>query len=146
MPRADTPLKAYGNTGYVVATSSKPEGPFFTVSEKANLSENAPGDAEIFVDENGVDAYIAYNGWDNDHVISVEKLNADWTDSLGADYNSGPISDAKQEAPVMLQRNGYYYLMHGHTCCFCRTGSNAWVKVAKHPLGPWTDTKIDLNP
>ena len=46
----------------------------------------------------------------------------------------------------MFERNGYYYLLYGHTCCFCRHGSNAYVSVAENPLGPWTSTGIDLNP
>ena len=146
LPKAFNPLRAYGHTGYLVATSDSPSGPFITVNEHATLSESAPGDADIFVDENGVDAYIAYNGWNNNHTLSVEKLNPDWTDSMGAAYNSGPITEHKQEAPVLFQRNGYYYLLHGHTCCFCKQGSNAWVKVAKDPLGPWTDMNVDLNP
>ena len=127
LPDGDTPLQAYGYAGYLVATSDGPEGPFVTVNEAAALSEGAAGDADIFVDENGVDAYIVYNGWYNDHTISVEKLNDSFTDSLGADYNSGPVSGGKQEAPAMFQRNGYYYMLYGHTCCFCKEGAGAHV-------------------
>lgn len=64
------------------------------ISLAATLSQGAAGDADIFVDENGVDAYIAYNGWFNSHTISVEKLNSSFTDSLGAEFNSGLISEA----------------------------------------------------
>lgn len=102
LPDASTPLKAYGDAGYTVAISSSPTGPFTVINTAAALSEGAAGDAEIFVDENGVDAYIAYNGWYNDHTISIEKLNSEFTDSLGAEYNSGPISPGKNEAPVMF--------------------------------------------
>ena len=146
LPRALSPLRAYHDTGYAVATASTPQGPFKFILEQANLGESAPGDADIFVDENGVDAYIAYNGWNNKHTLLVEKLNEDWTDSLGSTWNSGPITSHKQEAPAMFQRNGYYYLLHGHTCCFCRHGSDAWVKVATDPLGPWKDMDLNLNP
>ena len=102
LPDYPTPLKAYGYSNYVTATSSSPSGPFEVVNLAADLSEGAAGDAEIFVDENGVDAYIAYNGWYNNHTISVEKLNADFTNSLGAEYNSGPISPEHNEAPIMF--------------------------------------------
>ena len=126
MPEAGTPLKAYKHTDYIVATADTPEGPFIlTPNQRASLSLSAPGDADIMVDENGVDAYAVYNGWNNDHTLIVEKLTADFTDSLGADYTSGPVSPAKHEAPAMLQRNGYYYLMFGHTCCFCKEGAGA---------------------
>lgn len=92
LPDDNTPLQAYGKAGYTVATSTTPQGPFTVVNEGAALSEGAAGDAEIFVDSNGTDAYIVYNGWYNSHTLSVEKLNADFTDSLGADFNSGPVS------------------------------------------------------
>ncbi len=36
--------------------------------------------------------------------------------------------------------------MYGHTCCFCRQGSGATVQVASNPLGPWTNTGMELNP
>jgi len=72
------------------------------INEAADLSEGAAGDADIFVDENGTDAYIVYNGWYNDHTISVEKLNESFTDSLGSEFNSGPVSQNKMEAPAMF--------------------------------------------
>ena len=128
-----------------MATSPTPNGPFTVVNEAASLSEGAAGDADIFMDTNGTDAYIVYNGWHNDHTLSVEKLNAEFTNSLGKDFNSGPVSPHKNEAPAMLERNGFYYMLYGHTCCFCKEGAGAHVQVAEHPLGPWTDTGIELN-
>ena len=146
LPKNISPLLAYRKSGYVVGTSKTPNGPFNVITEQAKLSVEAGGDADIFVDENGVDAYIVYNGWFNSHTLVIEKLTADFRDSLGADYNSGPVSPSSNEAPAVLQRNGYYYLMFGHTCCFCKEGAGARVQVATNPLGPWTDTEIELNP
>lgn len=77
--------------------------------------------------------------------MSVEKLNDSFTDSLGAEFNSGYVGPKKMEAPAMFHRNGYYYMLYGHTCCFCKEGSGAHVQVAEHPLGPWTDTGLELN-
>ena len=99
----------------------------------------------MFVDSNGTDAYIVYNGWYNSHTLSVEKLNESFTDSLGKEFNSGYVGPHKMEAPAMFERNGYYYLLYGHTCCFCKEGSGAHVQVSEHPLGPWTDTGMELN-
>jgi beta-xylosidase len=79
------------------------------------------------VDENGTDAYIAYNGWFNSHTISIEKLNDTFTDSLGANFNSGLISPPSNEAPILFYRKGWYYLLYGHTCCFCKEGAGAAV-------------------
>jgi beta-xylosidase len=46
----------------------------------------------------------------------------------------------------MFKRRGYYYLLFGECCCFCRSGSNSRVFTSSHPLGPWTDTKYDIDP
>lgn len=37
-------------------------------------------------------------------------------------------------------------MLYGHTCCFCKEGAGAHVQVSRDPLGPWTDTGIELNP
>ena len=42
------------------------------------------------------------------------------------------------EAPAMFERQGTYYALFGHCCCFCYQGSGAFVWTAPHPLGPWT--------
>ena len=146
LPDAATPLAAYHDTRYVVGMSDSKAGPFTVVREKAALSQSAPGDADILVTEDGKKAYIAYNGWYNDHTILVEELTDTFMDSRGAELASMPISPAKNEAPQMFYRNGWYYIMYGHTCCFCKEGAGAHVKVARNPLGPWIDTGVELNP
>ncbi len=45
---------------------------------------------------------------------------------------------ACQEAPLLFSRGGVYYLLFGHTCCFCTPGAAATAWTAPHPLGPWT--------
>ena len=45
----------------------------------------------------------------------------------------------------MFQRNGLYFMLYGHTCCFCKEGSGAHLKWSEHPLGPWTETGVELN-
>jgi hypothetical protein len=42
------------------------------------------------------------------------------------------------EAPSLFFRNGLYYAVFGHCCCYCYQGSGAIVHTAPHPLGPWT--------
>jgi hypothetical protein len=41
------------------------------------------------------------------------------------------------EAPVMFKRNGTYYALFSHCCCYCYQGSGIVVHVASHPMGPW---------
>ena len=47
------------------------------------------------VDKNGIDAYIAYNGWQNSHRLGIDKLNDEFTDSLGDTATSGDITQNK---------------------------------------------------
>jgi len=142
---ANTPLQAYPNASYLVATAMTPHGPFQLVTKKAKMSFTGGGDFTIFVDSANPNhsAYIAYDAWENSHRVSIEALNADYTDSSG--NSTGAISPSGNEAPILFQRHGFYYLLFGHTCCFCEQGAGSNIYTAKHPLGPWEDGGYDIN-
>ena len=148
LPPAISPLVAYPEAGFLVATSSTPEGPFSVVTYRANIQISGGGDFAIMIDPNDEDeaAYIAYDAWGNNHAVLVERLTPDYHDSLGEDFTSGQISPVGNEAPILFERQGWYYLLYGHTCCFCQPGSGAHVWMSQHPLGPWVDTGVDINP
>ncbi len=59
-------------------------GPFEIVTEKAGIEVSGGGDFAIMLDpsSNGT-AYIAYDGWGNNHAIVKEQLTPDYHDSLG---------------------------------------------------------------
>jgi hypothetical protein len=137
------------NASYVVAISPTPFGPFNVTNRKVQtLGYGAPGDFALFVDD--IDempkAYIAYDAFDNLHRIQIEQLTSDYTDSLGKAATTGPLTPLNNEAPIFFKRHGFYYLLFGECCCFCSSGSNSRVYVSSHPLGPWTDTKYDIDP
>ena len=121
---------------YVVATSDTPDGPFEVVTEKASVEVSGGGDFAILIDQKAEKAYIAYDAWGNSHRVKVEQLTEDYLDSLGKSASSENISPSGNEAPMIFERKGYYYLLYGHTCCFCEEGAGAHVFVAKHPFGP----------
>ena len=145
---ASTPLAAYPNATFLVATASSPQGPFDVVTPRAAVAHSGGGDFTLMIDPNdsNATAYIAYDAWSNSHRVVVETLNSDYTDSLGASASAGPLSPSSHEAPILFERLGYYYLLFGHTCCFCSEGAGSQVMVATHPLGPWNDTGVDINP
>lgn len=139
------------DASYVVATSLTPDGPFTVVNRKVQtLAYGNPGDFSLFIDHDNVSkiskAYIAYDAFDNLHRIQIEELTADYTDSLGKTASTGPLTPVNNEAPILFKHLGYYYLLFGECCCFCRSGSNSRVFVSSHPLGPWMDTKYDIDP
>jgi len=148
LPPASSPLAAYPNATYVIAESATPAGPFTVVNPKAGVAVGGGGDITLFVDplSPSATAYVAYDAWANNHRVVIEQLTPDYRNSLGANASTGPISAAGNEAPILFERKGTYFLLFGPTCCFCSEGSGADVWTAPHPLGPWKSTGQDLNP
>jgi hypothetical protein len=150
LPPAPTPLKAYPNATFLVATSKTPTGPFIVVNEKASLAVKGGGDLAVFVDPKDGVGYLAYDAWGTsefgDHQVSIEKLTDDYHDTLGAAASTGPISPKNNEAPIMFERQGLYYLLFGNTCCFCSHGADSQVFIANSPMGPWNSSGVDINP
>lgn len=154
------PLAAYTTAVLTVATAKSIAGPYQVVTPKANLGFQGAGDFTLMVDDASADkeAYVAYDAWANDHRVVVELLTADYRDSRGggaesaggtAAVSSGPVSPPKNEAPILFERMGTYYLLYGHTCCFCREGAGSTVLTAQNPLGPYTNgtgAVYDINP
>ena len=120
LPPARTPLAAYPNATYLVAQSDTAEGPFEVVNDQPGLVYEGAGDATLAVDKDTGEVFIAYDAWSNGHRISVERLTPDYLKSTGEETNSGFLSKKKHEAPLLFQRDDTWYLMYGHTCCFCR--------------------------
>lgn len=146
LPPAITPLVSYPDARLMVAISPTPDGLFEVVTEKANIEVSGGGDFNLMIDPKDKAAYLAYDAWGNGHAIVIEKLTDDYLDSLGSQASSGQITTSQNEAPILFERKGYYYLFYGHICCFCHQGSGIQVWTSKHPLGPWTDMHTDLNP
>ncbi|CAM9121962.1 unnamed protein product, partial [Ectocarpus fasciculatus] len=144
---AANPLLAYPDAAYVVASSPAPQGPFTVINERAAISQSGAGDFDILVDPNDASrAYIAYDAWGNDHRVIVEELNSDFTDASTNTEPSDFLTPTGNEAPIFFERKGWYYILYGPTCCFCKEGSGAEVLVSSSPLGPWTSMDTDLNP
>lgn len=138
-----TPLAAYPNATYLVAAATSPTGPFAVVNPSAFLQASGAGDLAIMVD--GANAYVAYDAWSNGHRVKVEQLDVRYYDALSQPATP-TLSPASREAPILFKRRGWYYLLYGHTCCFCKGGAGARVMVSRHPLANWTDTEHDINP
>lgn len=133
-----TPQGKYN--GYAAATSSSPLGPFTLQTSQVNITRLAggAGDFDIFVDDDG-SGYLIYSAafW-----MSIEKLTPDFLHSTGLNASCGPDNSPFfppyfVEAPVFFKRNGKYYVLFGHCCCFCYQGSGIQVFMADNPMGPW---------
>jgi hypothetical protein len=71
--------------------------------------------------------YIIYTahiqGYPVTHVMSVERLAPDFLSSTGLKHSSGFFGETFVEAPTMFERNGAYFAVFGHCCCYCGSGS-----------------------
>ena len=121
MPPAASPLKAYPNASYVVVTAFTAAGPFHVRTQRAAVAMRSGGDFALLVvdrERGPAEAYIAYDAWENNHRVSIELLDQNFTDSLGSAASTGPISASGNEAPILFHRHGWFYLLFGPTCCF----------------------------
>lgn len=147
--------KSGGYGGFAVYTSASPEGPFDLRNPVMNISRLCPsqfvsapcgpaqggvGDFDVFVDDDN-QGYVIYG---SNYWTSIERLSPDFLTSTGQNasaggpFNGTVFPDYFVEAPAMFKRNGLYYVLYGHCCCFCYQGSGILVYTAPHPMGPWT--------
>ena len=126
-----------------VAISDTPQGPFQLVTDKVTtLAWENTGDLNLFQDSNG-DAYIIYTAhidasvYNPNHLMSVEKLCDDYLSSLGKEFNSEFFGETFVEGGAMFKRNGIYYAVFGHCCCYCAEGASVTVYTSSSPLGPF---------
>ncbi|QLG44649.1 family 43 glycosylhydrolase [Costertonia aggregata] len=132
------------NGQFGVATSKSPSGPFKIKNNDVKMfrSDIGLGDFGLFVDDDKT-CYLSYNTIQN-HQVSIEKLNDDYT---GSTMENGGIIAEHMEAGTQFKRNGNYYLLTDHTCCFCNYGSGAKVYISDNPLNGYTlTTNINRYP
>jgi beta-xylosidase len=110
------------------------------VVDVVNVTRGAGGDYDLFVDDDG-QGYVVYSAA---YFMSLEQLTPDFLSSTGkvativGQPSPGLFPNYFVEAPTFFKRNGTYYVLFGHCCCFCYQGSGLFVYTAPHPLGPWS--------
>ncbi len=125
-----------------VAESDSPIGPFVVVRPKASISASSSGDSSLFVDDDGTGYYI-YTDLAKDYSVHVDRLTPDFLDSSGT--ISGLVATGA-EAPLLIRRNNYYYVLCGPLCSDCPNGSEVHVFVSSSPLGPFhTNPSLNIN-
>jgi arabinoxylan arabinofuranohydrolase len=116
-----------GSMAVGVGVSSNVTGPYHDALGKP-LVENNEIDPTVFIDPSNSQAYLY---WGNPDLYYV-KLN---TDMLS--YSGSPtkvtIPTGFQEAPWLMQRNGYWYMVYAGTCC----SENIRYAMSSSPTGPW---------
>ena len=131
----------YTKAVYVVASSAAPAGPFRVEHDAApGMGAGGAGDVSLLATlEQPQRAFVAYDAFNNLHKVGVEQLAPGFLSSMGA--SSGQVvSKDNNEAPMLFgPRKGWYYLLFGKCCCFCKEGSGSRVWAARDPRGPWIE-------
>ena len=123
-------------SGYHVAVSATPAGPFKTIAQNVQLAGGGKlGDFDILVDDVDGTAYLVH-GTGVPHTYVVQ-LNDTYTGGAGPDAYTTLMTPKRSEGPVFFQRQGMYYILPGTGCCACKGGSSIYVLTAPHPMGPW---------
>jgi len=131
--------RATGLSGYAIATSPTPQGPFTTTHTNVVMpGRGRTGDYNIFVDDDGA-AYHVRTGFD------IVRLNVNFTGP--AEHVASFSTPKSSEGPTMFKRNGTYYITAGTGCCACIGGSSIYVLKAPKPEGPWSyQADVGSNP
>ena len=129
---------AITSSGYFVATSDGPVGPFTTVASKVAVAD-VPGDFDLLVDDDGV-CYHVQTTTNDPHAtngFAITVLNDEYTGPAAPRQGAKFVAPLPAEGPVFFKKDGTYYILGGTTCCACRGGSSIYVFRAPAPLGPW---------
>ena len=129
---------AIQSSGYFVATSNVPEGPFTTVQKNVTVAD-VPGDFDILVDDDGAAWHVQTTTNDPKAAkgFTVTLLDENFTLPAQPRKSSSFVAPRPAEGPVFFKRQGFYYILGGTTCCACRGGASVYVFRSKSPLGPW---------
>lgn len=141
-----------------VAVSSSPTGPFTIVHDC--IPNLTLGSDFFFWKGPDGDTYMKHNGCGGDGTIvkpggqcpttpprrgdgiCVSKLASNMTDIV----ESSPQIEAPGEGGGIFERDGTWYIMQGHGCCFCFCGDDAQVFESKTgAYGPYTPTNDLIN-
>ena len=137
-----SPIKS---SGYSIATSNSPLGPFITEKINVDVSGITPGDFDILKIEDD-ESSSTKSCW---HVQTTTNdpalLNGFVVTELDENCMKAKLpkkqiifhSPKPAEGPVFFKRDQTYYILAGTTCCACRGGSSIYVFSAPSPLGPW---------
>lgn len=143
-----------GSSGYVVATSSAPAGPYTFIGTSALDPQFAAlQPADFAVEVLGDSAYLVFSAlnfrypdagsiWPPiQQTMHISQLTSDYknvsTTSYPVTSNLTDLIDQEAESPDIFMRNGVYYVVASNTCGYCN-GSIALVYRSTNWQGPWT--------
>lgn len=145
-----------GSSGYVIATSSFPSGPFRFASTRAVIDPQFDGlqpadfTVETLEDKKGYIVFSALNFRDPRagsiwppifQTLHISELTSDLANTTRVSYPvrsaANDLIDQEAESPDLFTRNGWYYVAASNTCGYCN-GSIGLLYRSRSIKGPWT--------
>ncbi|KAK4574517.1 hypothetical protein LTR86_001358 [Recurvomyces mirabilis] len=144
-----------GSSGYPVAASSSPSGPFTFLNSTASIDPQFDGlqPADFAVETFGNDGYLVFSAlnfrdpragsiWPPIYqTLHISRLTDGYTNTTRVSYpvtsNATDLIDQETESPDIFMRNGLYYVVASNTCGYCN-GSIGLVYRSSSIRGPWT--------
>ena len=143
-----------GSTGYIVAISSSPSGPYAFASSTAMIDPafDMLQPADFAVETFGSEAYLVFSAlnfrypaagtiWPPiQQTLHISPLTSDYMNTTLKSYPvtsaAKDLIDQETESPDIFMRNGIYYVTASNTCGYCN-GSIALVYRSTSIRGPW---------
>lgn len=146
-----------GGSGYVIATSNSPSGPFAFSPTRASIDPQfnglQPADFTVETFDNNQKAYIVFSAlnfrdpragsiWPPIfQTLHISELTDNFMNTTGVSYPvrspANDLIDQEAESPDIFVRNGIYYVVASNTCGYCN-GSIGLMYRSKSIKGPWT--------
>lgn len=144
-----------GSSGYIVATSKSPSGPFSFLSSTAAIDPQFNGlqPADFAVETFGDKGYLVFSAlnfadpragsiWPPIfQTLHISELTADFTNTTRVSYpvksSAFDLIDQEAESPDIFVRDGMFYIAASNTCGYCN-GSIGLLYRSKSIKGPWT--------
>lgn len=145
-----------GSSGYMVATSTSPSGPFTFLNKTAaidpQLASLQPSDHMVTTLANGTGYLIfgALNFRDPRagsiwppifQGLHISELTSDYENTTSLSYPvrsaDNDLIDEEAESPDFFERNGWHYVSGSNTCGYCN-GSLGLIYRSRSWQGPWS--------
>lgn len=144
-----------GASGYQVATSSSPSGPFTFLNTTAMLDPKFDGlqPADFAVETIGDQAYLVFSALNFESPLAgslwppifqnlhISPLTSDFLNTTLVSYPvvsaANDLIDNEAESPDIFMRNGEYYVAASNTCGYCN-GTLGLLYKSASIQGPWT--------
>ncbi|EME38324.1 glycoside hydrolase family 43 protein [Dothistroma septosporum NZE10] len=145
-----------GSSGYMIATSTSPSGPFNFLNQTAAIDPQfnglQPSDHTVEILSNGT-GYLVFGALNfrDPRVgsiwppifqgLHISELTSDYENTTFISYpvrsSANDLIDEEAESPDLFERNGWFYVSASNTCGYCN-GSIGLLYRSRSWHGPWT--------